>query len=73
MFVRVKQTGAGTVIDFNGVAYKTPAEFETALAAAKRSRPNLTVVLRQDPGIDLQMVIDAMNVFEKLQVNVRSQ
>ena len=73
MLVGIRHRNERTVIEFNGLSFRTSADFEAALVEFRRSRPNLTVLLRQDPGVDLQMVIDAMNIFEKLQVNVRAQ
>jgi biopolymer transport protein ExbD len=71
--VQIRVRDNATAIELNGIPFRSASEFEAALADLKRSRPELTVVLRQDPGVDLQMVIDAMNIFEKLQVNMRTR
>lgn len=71
--VGIRRRGETTSLEMNGVPFKTAGEFEAAIADLKRSRGNLTVLLRQDPGVDLQVVIDVMNICEKLQINIRTQ
>ena len=71
--VGIRKRGGATSLELNNVPVKSKEDLELALTDLKRSRPGLTVLLRQDPAVDLQTVIDAMNVFDKLQVNVRTQ
>ena len=71
--VIVKRSADGTVIELNGVPFKNSPDFELALTDLKRSRSNLTVLFRRDSDVDLQMVIDVINAFEKLQITYRTQ
>ncbi len=71
--VGIRKRGEVTSLEMNGIPFKSTGEFEAAITDLRRSRQNLTVLLRQDPGVDLQAVIDVMNVCDKLQINIRTQ
>jgi tetratricopeptide (TPR) repeat protein len=71
--VAVKKSKEKTVVEMDGRAYAAAADFEKALADMKRSRPNLVVVFRREFDVDLQMVMDVVNAFDKLQVTYKLQ
>ena len=72
--VAVKKANEGnTVVEMNGKPYRDAAEFEKALAELKKARPDLVVVFRRQSDVDLQMVMDVINAFDKLQVTYKLQ
>jgi tetratricopeptide (TPR) repeat protein len=71
--VAVKKSQEKTVVEMSGRAYPTSVDFEKALAEMKRSRPGLVVVFRRESDVDLQMIMDVINAFDKLQVNYKLQ
>lgn len=74
VLVTVKKANEGnTVVEMNGKSYRDSAEFEKALAELKKARPDVVVVFRRQFDVDLQMVMDAVNAFDKLQVSYKLQ
>lgn len=74
ILVAVKKAMEGnTVVEMNGKSYRDTAEFEKALAELKKARPDVVVVFRRQFDVDLQMVMDVVNAFDKLQVTYRLQ
>ena len=70
--VSVKKTSTATVIEFDGRKFPSSVDFAKALAGLQQARTNLVVEFRREVDVDLQMVVEVIDAFNKLKISWRA-